>query len=189
VRPSAAAATARRTSWRDSDRSSVTTSREGTECRTSVRRVRTPACSQALPAGRKGDPLIIRSKRTIAMPLPWVEVAQSIKHSRQCQSLPPPLQGQTGRRNGIPYAISAKEKGAASLQLLDYLDRHNRRSWTLGNCGSRAKREKPLPARYQRTSVGYAFTRDVWALTPSPFRVLFRDLLTRQASPAPEQRL
>jgi hypothetical protein len=55
----------------------------------------------------------------IAMPLPSVEVARIIKHSRQRQSLPPPLQGQIGRRNRISYATSAREKGAASLQLVD----------------------------------------------------------------------
>jgi len=65
------------------------------------------------------DPLIIRSKQTIAMPFPGVEVSRSARHSGHRQSVPLRMQFQTRRRVGSSYATSAKEKGVASLQPLD----------------------------------------------------------------------
>ena len=69
-----------------------------------------PAVTRCQPV-RKADSVIIRSKQTIAMPLPGVEVVRSTRYTGQWQSRRLRLRSRMGQLYGITYATSVKEKG------------------------------------------------------------------------------
>jgi hypothetical protein len=74
-----------------------------------VRELR-PAVTRCQPVP-KADSVIIRSKRTIAMPLPGVKVARSARYTGQWQSRRLRSQGRMRQLYGVTYATSVKEKG------------------------------------------------------------------------------